>query len=213
MFITKQKKVEQLMDNYQQQIIRCVDDFIKAVNEFISEPDSDRLRKNSLDVHHAESVADDVRRDIEEMMYSRSLFPESRGDILGLIETMDKVPNKAEESIRLLLNQHIKIPKMLNADISQLLEVVERCVNIMLEATDKLFANFIGSIAEVGKLDEIESHADTLEAAIIDKIFSSDIDGFDKILLRDFIQDIASITDLSMDVGDRVRLIVSKRRV
>ncbi len=213
MFATKQKQVETLMNKYQQDVRQCVHLFAEAVNHFLDSPDIDKLRQDYQKVHYVESQADDVRREVEELMYSRSLFPESRGDILGLIETMDKVPNQAEESLRILLNQHIKIPQQFSSDFRHLVGVVVRCVEIMLEASDKLFDNFIGSVTEVGKLDEIESQADSLEASIINKIFSSDLDGFEKILLRDLIQKIAGITDRSMNVGDRIRLIVAKRRV
>ena len=46
-----------------------------------------------------------MRREIEVMMYSKALFPESRGDILTLLETIDRVPNQAEAVVRMLLNQ------------------------------------------------------------------------------------------------------------
>ncbi|MEK0368345.1 MAG: DUF47 family protein, partial [Nitrosopumilus sp.] len=36
------------------------------------------------------------RREIEISLYEKALIPESRGDILGLLEAVDRIPNKAE---------------------------------------------------------------------------------------------------------------------
>ena len=45
-------------------------------------------------------------------MYSKALFPESRGDILGLLEAMDKVPNQAEKALLVMLTQYIVLEEI-----------------------------------------------------------------------------------------------------
>ena len=59
-------------------------------------------------------------------MYTKALFPESRGDILGLLETMESVPNHSESTVRMILNQHIRIPDELTNDIMRLVELTCR---------------------------------------------------------------------------------------
>jgi len=189
-----------------------MDIFEKAFSEHLQEPDRGNLRQNFSQIHRTESAADDIRREIEVMMYSKAIFPESRGDILGLLETMDRVPNQAEATIQMLLNQHISIPQQYHSQIVQLIDTCHRCVNAMLEGTEKLFTDFINATVAVGKVDELESQADHIEDAIIEQIFSSDMNGFEKILLRDVIKQIAAVSDRAENTGDKIRIIVAKRK-
>jgi len=213
MFVNKQKKLQSQLAQYRSQVSSCISIFQQAFRQYCNKPDRDTIKKSFEQVHNAESVADDIRREIEVMMYSKALFPESRGDILGLLEAMDRVPNQAESVVRMVLNQHIQTPENLCPLLLELVDLCSRCVEAMLAGAAKLFTDFTTAAAIVGKVDELESEADTLEASLVEQIFSSDIGGFEKILLRDLVKHIAAISDRAENVGDRIRIIVAKRRV
>ena len=170
------------------------------------------LEGNFSRIHGVESQADDICREIEVMMYAKALFPESRGDILGLLETMDKVPNQAESAVQMLVNQHISVPEAYRGQIKQLVKICHRCGNTMLDSAGKLFSDFTTATVALGKIDELESEADSVEEAIVEQVFSSDKDGFVKIMLRDLIKKIASVSDRAENTGDCIRIIVAKRR-
>lgn len=213
LFVSKQKKVESSLADYRQQVSTCLEIFEKAFLQYMENNDRSQLENNFLTIHKAESNADDIRREIEVMMYSKALFPESRGDILGLLETMDRVPNQAEDTVQVLLNQHITIPEIYHPQVIQLIDICRRCADAMLESSSKLFSDFTSATITIGKVDELESEADHLEESIIEQIFASDIEGYKKILLRDLIKQIATISDRAENVGDRIRIIVAKRGV
>jgi predicted phosphate transport protein (TIGR00153 family) len=212
-FINKQKQIESLLDDYRQQVSKCLEVCELAFTQYLDEPDRSRLEKNFLDISRAESGADTIRREVEVMMYSKALFPESRGDILGLLETMDKVPNQAETVTQALLNQHVLIPQQYREQIKQLITICRRCVEAMLDGAGKLFTDFTNATVAVGKVDELESEADHIEEAIIEQVFSSNIEGFEKILLRDLVNQIAGISDRAENTADRIRIIAAKRKV
>ena len=46
-----------------------------------------------------ENIADDIRRKVENQLYTHSLIPEHRGDVLGLLETMDDVIDTAKSAL------------------------------------------------------------------------------------------------------------------
>jgi predicted phosphate transport protein (TIGR00153 family) len=146
-------------------------------------------------------------------MYSRALFPESRGDILGLIESMDRVPNCAESAVRMILNQHISLPPEICDQITELVSVCTKCVLTMLEGVSQLFNNFIDASITVGQIDKLESEADRIESDLTNRIFSSDMPDLQKILLRDLVDKIGGVADRSESVGDRIRIMVAKRSV
>jgi len=213
LFISKQKKVESSLADYRQQVSTCVEIFERSFLEYMKNDNRKQLEKNFLAIHKAESIADDIRREIEVMMYSKALFPESRGDILGLLETMDRVPNQAEDTVQMLLNQHISIPETYHSQIIALIDICRRCAEAMLESSSKLFNDFTSATITIGKVDELESEADQIEESIIEQIFASDMEGYKKILLRDIVKQVATLSDRAENVGDRIRIIVAKRRV
>lgn len=213
LFISKQKKIESQLADYRQSIRDCVNLFVEAVERYGRDADRVTLQIASKRVSKAESLADDIRREIEVMMYSKSLFPESRGDILGLLETMDRIPNQAESTVQALLNQHMTIPSEYYDVILQLVHVCRRCVEAMLDASEKLFVDFTNATVAVGKIDELESQADNIEADLIERVFASNINGFEKILLQGFIKHISGISDRAENVGDRIRVTVAKRSI
>ncbi len=213
LFENKQKKVEGQIAQYCDSVINCLDECRNAFRQYCQSNDRTELAANYEKVHKAESRADDIRREIEVVMYTKALFPESRGDILGLLETMDKVPNEAESAVRMALNQYVKIPDIIKPGTLQLVDVCHRCVNAMVESANKLFSEFTNATVAIGKIDELESEADFIEANLIEQIFSSDMEGWEKLLLRDLVKRIAGISDRTENVGDRIRIIVAKRRI
>jgi len=186
---------------------------IQAIQQYCDNPDRDAAHEHFSKVHKAESHADDIRREIEVAMYSKSLFPESRGDILGLLEAMDKVPNQAESVVRMIFNQHAVIPDEFKSKLLRLANICEKSAEAMVVAAQKLFSDFTSAAVAVGKIDELESEADQLESTLIEQVFSSSMEKFDKIILRDLIKHISSISDRAENAGDRIRLTVAKRSV
>ena len=71
--------------------------------------------------------------------------------------------------------------------------------------------NGILTLVKYNYVDELESEADRMEADIIGRLFCSEMDGMDKLLLRDLVQHISGISDRAENVGDRLRIIVAKR--
>jgi len=213
LFTNKQKKVQIQISDYAKSVLECMDIFQRAVTRYCDQPDRKAARAAFDEVHKAESKADDLRSEIEVMMYSKSLFPESRGDILGLLETMDKVPNQAESAVRMIWNQHVNIPETFAPKILQLVDVCCRTVDAMVESVEKLFSEFTNAAVVVGKIDELESEADRIEESLIEKLFSDPVDSIQTIIFRDFIKSVVQISDRAENVGDRIRLIVAKRSV
>lgn len=213
LFVNKQKKVETQITQYNQQVAACMDVFKQALQQYCENPDRGSIKSKFDEVHKAESLADDIRQDIGVMMYSKSMFPESRGEVLGLLESMDRVPNQAEAVVHMIWNQRISIPKELHPEILALVDVCCRCIDALLEAADKLFTNYTNATVAIGRVDELESEADRIEALIIGRIFTSEMESLDKILVRDLVKSIASISDKAENTGDRIRITIAKRSV
>jgi uncharacterized protein len=213
LFRSKQREIEEQLATYREKAAECVEEFRKSFTRYCASSDLDQLREDVVRVHKAESEADDIRREVETTMYSKALFPESRGDVLGLLEALDRIPNQAEAVVRLIVNQYVSVPEEYHAQLQELVDVCCRCVDATLEASAKVLSDFANAASIVGRIDELESQADGIEAALLQRIFSSDLDTLGKMQMRELVQSIADISDRAENVGDRLRIIVAKRLV
>lgn len=211
-FQSRQKQVEHRIHAYCDHVLACSARFQQAMIAQMNQADRQRLAADYLEVHRFENLADDTRREIEVLMYSQALFPESRGDVLGLIETVDRVANHAESAVRMVLNEHIDWPALWTPQMLQLIDTCHRCVSLMIDAVRRLFHNITHAAVGIGRIDELERQADHLEASLIEDVFSSDLDGWRKLHLRDYVHHVSGICDRAQVVGDRIRVIVAKRR-
>lgn len=213
LFWNKQREIEGLLARYREKAAECVEGFRRSIETYCATSDLDKLNEDVRRVHRAESQADDIRREIEVTMYSKALFPESRGDVLSLLEAMDQVPNQAETAGRMIVNQFIRIPEELHPRLRELIEVCMKCVGELFDASAKVFTDFANAAATVGKVDELESEADAIEAALIRQIFSGDLGALEKILLRDLVSTTSDICNRAEKAADVIRIIVAKRMV
>ena len=109
----KQKQVEDLIYKYLDSITRVQENFLRALDTFFDKGPVNRDFDFMVEeTHKAESRSDDLRNEIETMMFAKALIPESRGDILELLEAMDKVPNLLE-LILYMIQMYCSIPAFL----------------------------------------------------------------------------------------------------
>ena len=213
LFQGQQREVETRIDRYCRQIRQCVELTAESLKEYLQSTDREQLGIRVREVHRAESLADDLRREVEVLMFSRAVFPESRGDIMTLLEAMDRVPNHAEATLRMIYHQHITVPAEFHEELIELLNVSTRTVWKLLEAVGELFSNFQKSGFLVGAVDELESEADHVESRLIDRLFAGDRDGFEKLMLREVINHVETISDRAEKASDVLRIIVAERNI
>ena len=212
-FRRQQKKVEARIGEFIAKIRQCFILTQAAIDNYCTDGNREKLRDAYIAIHRSESEADDIEADIGCMLFSQSLFPESREIILELLDKVDALPDHAESTTRMLLHQHISIPSVYASDISRLLDVCCMASCQLLDTVMLLFSDFSSAATEVVKIDTLESQADQIEAEIIEKIFSDSMDGFEKLLLRDFVQHTSQIADRAEIAGKLILLIVAKRSV
>ena len=212
-FSGKKHRLSQMVERYLKKTEECMKNFKKAVETYFEVGISKDFDEIIEKTHIAESLADDIRREIELNLYEKSLIPESRGDILGLLESADKVLNKAQSVLYQIQTESLRIPKFLQEDFSKLVDINIEAFKNVAKAIRTLFENLREIRDITNEIDKRESSSDRLEREIIKKIFSSDIGIGEKILLKELVIETGSISDLSENVGDRLNIIAAKRMI
>ena len=208
----KQKTIIEKLEGYLSCIDICVTRFTKCMEKLMNDFGSEENYKIVQSVHEAESDADDHKRQIEYHLYEKALIPESRGDVLGIIEALDKIPNMMESICYQMLLQKICIPEEYKRKINELIEINVESYEQLKRAINGLFYN--SSVMEViNRIDMIESESDKIERDLIEKIFNSDMDKADKLLFREIVINIGNISDRAQVVADRLTLAIIKRRI
>ena len=209
------KKEQSIIDKikgYLDQVDTCRNRFRTCIERLLLEPDDEENQASLEEVHRAESKADDLRRDIELQLYQRALIPESRGDVLGLLETMDAIPGMLQSLCYQFLLEKIIVPEQFRERYLHLVDVNLKSYDLVRQAMLGLF--YKKEVRELTDLvDAAESESDRVERALIRDIFSSKLDKADKILLKEIIINTGDISDQAETVKDRLILAIVKRKI
>lgn len=212
-FLKKQRLIENYVFDYLEQWGKCLEDFKSAMDVYLTEGLGEKFDYYVEHTHKMESRADDLRKKIEWEMYSKALLPESRGDILGFLETMDKIPNKAESILYQIQLQRLRWPEELTRSLRRIVDLTCEAIQLVYEAAKALISQE-GDIHQLADgIDDKESECDHAERDIIARIFAMDIDTAEKALLKELIIELGTLTDRAENVSDRLTLLSVKRRV
>ena len=212
-FLRKQRLIENHVFDYLEQWGKCLEDFKSAMDAYLTEGLGEKFDYYVEHTHKMESRADYLRKKIEWEMYSKALLPESRGDILGFLETMDKIPNKAESILYQIQLQRLRLPEELTPSLRRIVDLTCEAIQLVYEAAKALISQE-GDIHQLADgIDDKESECDHAERDIIARIFAMDIDTAEKALLKELIIELGTLTDRAENVSDRLTLLSVKRRV
>jgi len=213
MFFWKtERQVQQRIEEYLRGIERCLDAFDQAFNVYFAEGLNDALERLVDETHHLEQAADSSRREIEAMMYNKALIPESRGDVLGMLEALDLIPNKCESVLYQIWMQNMTVPEEFADKLRALVATnVESC-RVLCQAMRDLFSNVRHITEAATGVAEKEGQSDVIERQLIKAVFDSDLDKADKILLKELVLEIGAISDRAENAADRLRNIAIKRQ-
>lgn len=166
-----------------------------------------------IQTHKFESRADDIREEVKSLMYEKALIPESRGDIMLLLDAIDIIPHLFEKVLYSIQTQKLTLPDFILSDTKELIKISLECCDLMNREVIALFKKNERIRDLLTQIDSNESHCDHIERRIITKIFDAAIDPFQKLQLKELIGLIGEISDQADRVSKRINIINIKRRV
>jgi predicted phosphate transport protein (TIGR00153 family) len=210
-FWKSERKVESLILSHLELVDKTLRSFQQALVGYLQ--GSDQMKQMAAQVHDWESKADDVRREVTTQLLKGSLLGSFKGDMLRLVEDLDKLANIADALIVDLTLQHINIPSELYENIES---IGAKSINILEELNPavKLLFSDMGKVRDhTRRIEKLEGEIDTLEHAIIRDLFQMDLSLAEKLWVRDFITHLAQLSDRAEDLSDLIEIIVAKRKV
>ena len=212
-FFKKERQLESLIYSYLENLGKSQNHFGKAMKICLKDGVSDDFCFLIDQTHKYESRADDLRDEINELMYSRALIPESREDIMALIERVDEIPRSFEQILNMIRTQIMAFPDFLILDIQELIRVSMESCDLMVKQIDVMIKKKAGVRTLMSTIDQNESHCDHIERRIITRLFESELDPFIKLQLKELVIVLGEISDQADRVSKRVNIMTMKRRV
>lgn len=209
----KNRRVREEIEHYLAIVSEAMECFRTGVDHYLQNGLDAHFARIVDQTHQKESEADDVRRAIELELYEKSLLPDSREDILLLLERLDLIPNQAEEVLRDVLIQQVVLPASVHDRVSELM--VLGCQACQL--VDQAVRDALTKATEVSdltrRISEAETLGDHMEQQIVADIFRGKEGTARKILFREVVEGIGAVCDLAQDVAYFLTIFAVKRRV
>lgn len=209
----KERQLESLIYSYLENLEMIQNHFANAMSICLEKGLIDEFHFLTDQTHKFESKADDLREEINLLMYSKALIPESREDIMRLLEAIDEIPRYIELILHMVQTQKLIIPSFIVLDVKELIRVSLESCDLIVKQIDLLLRKRHGIRALLATIDHNESHCDHIERRIIAKIFDSELDPFQKLQLKEMIVYMGEISDQADRVSKLVNIMTLKRRV
>ena len=110
------KTVEAQVESFLSTVVESGQIFSKAFDAYLSEGASTEFQTLADEIRELERQGDDLRRDIETELYTRTLIPDLRSDVLSLVENIDKLTNLYKANLFRLSIQNPEIPTTFHQD-------------------------------------------------------------------------------------------------
>ncbi len=162
-----------------------------------------------------EAEADTLRRDIESKLYTHSLMPQVRGDILRLLEEMDNIIDTAKKNLFQFDVENPNIPAELNQDLILLTDMCVSSVASVIPAARAYFRTPETVKDQIHRVYFYEKEADKLAEGIKRKVFRQ-MPGLrlsERFHLRYFTLHIESVSDTAEKVADLLSIMAIKRTI
>lgn len=212
LFLKRHKHLEDQIDLFLNLISEAAIIFLKGTKEYLNGNDQD-FNDHLTELVMREHKADDLKNKIESELYQKTLIPENRGDVLGLLENLDDVIDQTKETLNQFSVENPLIDKEYHEQFIKLAETSGECVEQIILAVRAFFTNFNLVPAYLHKVHFYESHSDKLAENLKRIVFASDLDLAHKQHLRYFALHIENIADIAESVADRLAVYTIKRQI
>lgn len=207
------KALESEIDEYLDDVSQGALVFVQGVKNYLNE------NRSSFETHlktidKLEGKADSLRRKIENDLYLHSLIPEHRGDVLGLLESMDDVIDTAKVTLTQFDVERPFIPEQFKQRFIELAETTSKAAEAVVLATRAFFKEVKLVKDHLHKVYFYEQEADKQSDQIKRDAFAlEDLDLCQKFHLRYFALHIDTLADMAESVADRLSIYTIKRTI
>ena len=201
------KQIDEFLDKVSESGLlfkQGMDAYLKANKE--------SFKRKIEEVTDTEHQGDTLRRSVEEQLYVKTLIPESRGDVLALLESMDSLLDRFKGVLWQFEIEQPEISTEFNEDFRELVLCVVETVEAIVRSTRAFFVNVFSVSNHIHKVSYWETQSDKISSRLQRNIFTcNELRLSQKLQLRDLVRHVDKIADRAEDVADKLSIYVIKR--
>ncbi len=208
----EESRVMVLIENHLDKVGESLQSMLSGMENYF-QGEIDSAESCTSRTHITESEADDIRREIVDLLHKGAFLPIFREDMMMLVTTVDEMANHAEDCCDFIAIQRPDIPDALKADFLTLAQDSVAILSPLREGMTKLSEDFAVTRVKVEEVHTTESAVDHLERELARRIFSTDLTLAHKMHLNHLVHVIADITDIAEDAAEILEALIVKKQV
>lgn len=209
-FGKKENQIITMFREHLEKVEEGIDLLDDLVHAYIKKENSKQLCEK---ISQIENQADVLRRGIEKEMYKGGFLPNFRGDLLGIIESVDKVMNKTESVSDIFYYEDPFIPEEVKDDFISLSEKIISTYKSLKKSIEAIFDNVDDASDLIKDVERYEHEADIYEKNIKQEVFKMNIALSQKLHIKQICESMGDIADRSENTGDRLDILLMKRNI
>ncbi len=185
--------------------------FTEGMHAYLS-GNLDSFEAHLRHIIESEKRADKLRRSIEDLLYRKTLVPESRGDVLEMIERMDVLLGQFKGVMYRIEIERPDIDERFHEELKIMCSYAVQTVEAITLSLRAYFKDISQVESHMHKVSFWETESDKASTRLQKEIFScSDMSLDQKMQLRDLVKHIDGIADQAEDIADSLAIYVIKR--
>lgn len=214
MIFSKANKSIALIDKFLNLVDQSILLFQEGVKNYLYK-NSDNFNLNLQSMASLEIESDTIRREIENTLYTQSLMPQLRGDIMRLLEELDNIIDHSKKNLFQFDVEMPLIPSSLINDFLKLTQISVSSAESVIPAAKSYFTDPATVNEKIHRVYFYEKETDLLADVVRRKIFREmpELKLSEKFHLRYFTLHIENISDTAEKVADLLTIMAIKRIV
>jgi predicted phosphate transport protein (TIGR00153 family) len=205
------------------EIIGQIEEFLDLVDEsglvykkgvrYYLKGQQEEFIKSMEQADEMEGKADDIRRDIEDVLYRRSLLPELRGDVLQLLEKLDDLIDTIKENLIQFEVESPLIPDRIHDSFMELTETSAKSIESVVLSARTFFREPKSVKDRLHRVYFYEKEGDQFSNKIKRTVYKElgDLDLAQKNHIRHFVDKTEYLSDVAEDIADLLAILSIKR--
>jgi len=203
--------IEKQIEEFLNQVSRSGLIFRQGCDYYLSGKKEDFSRKLK-EIIACEHTGDDLRRSINEHLYTKTLIPESRGDVMELLENMDSLLDRFKGALWRFEIEKPDLCEEFHDDFRQLVASVIEANEAIVLSCRAFFTDISSVAAHLHKVSYWESECDKISSQLQTAIFDNkELRLSHQMQQQDFARHLDKIADRAEDIADRLNIYAIKR--
>ncbi len=212
LLIRRTKPLEVQIDEYLDIIVKGGLVFKEGVKCYLKRRLAD-FESHLEQLSDMEDTGDRLRREIETNLYSHTLIPESRGDVLGLLENADRVLNRMAETLLQFSVESPEVCEEFSPFFVDLADFAILAAEGMVKAIRAYFTDLTSVRDHINQVQFYRKETNKMAEKLKRQVFAHQLRLSHKIHLRYFAYHVELIAEEAEDVCDRLSIATIKRYV